>query len=139
MGAIYSNEANVLSPITIALLEDSGWYIGNYTGINISSFGHGAGCDFVFKDCIQNGNLPSSSKGFFCNSIGDVSPMGIFTTNKFMCSPDLTHIAYCDLVDHSSLSSRYSAPPPSEYRYFPNRVRIETRFLSQFSIPMYIW
>ena len=124
MGAIYSNEANVLSPLTIALLEDSGWYIGNYTDVNISTFGHGAGCDFVYEDCIQNNEVPSYSKGFFCNTPGSVTQLGIFTSQEFMCSPDLTHVAFCDLIDHSRLLPQYQGPPPYKYQYFSNKVRI---------------
>jgi len=62
MGAVFSQSANVLSPLTLAYLEDSGWYRANYESpfVQISMFGHGAGCGFVDGNCIDpsNGEVP---------------------------------------------------------------------------------
>jgi hypothetical protein len=77
-----------LSPFTLALLEDSGWYKANFTmASNVStptlphahvvhnsnldyaskpSFGHGAGCDFVEQRCIVDGE-PAFPE--FCNTV----------------------------------------------------------------------
>ena len=42
-----SPTTNVLSPLTLALMEDSGWYIANFSKASLLPWGHGAGCDFV--------------------------------------------------------------------------------------------
>jgi len=60
-----------LSPLSLALLEDSGWYHVNYTSHHVKTnpFGHGAGCDFVVKPCLLERGLtvPRYSKNYFCN------------------------------------------------------------------------
>ncbi len=66
-----------LSPFTLALLEDSGWYKANFTMSRNPSFGHGEGCDFVEKRCIEDG-IPISPQ--FCNTtdrqIVECDPVG---------------------------------------------------------------
>ena len=88
---------SVLSPLTLALLEDSGWYYANFTMAKLSTFGHMAGCDFVTKPCLEDGTLTESSKVFFCN-----------TTTTAGCSPDLTWKQGCTLL-------QYSAELPVQY------------------------
>jgi leishmanolysin-like peptidase len=39
LSGVISPTTNVLSPLTLALLEDSGWYRGNYTKANVSPWG----------------------------------------------------------------------------------------------------
>lgn len=41
----------VFSRITLALMEDSGWYKVNYSMATPLSWGKGLGCDFVMKSC----------------------------------------------------------------------------------------
>ena len=43
----------VFSRITLALLEDSGWYIPDYDKAQPLSWGAGAGCDFATKSCME--------------------------------------------------------------------------------------
>mmetsp|Transcript_22757 Transcript_22757/g.33006 ORF Transcript_22757/g.33006 Transcript_22757/m.33006 type:complete len:566 (-) Transcript_22757:2569-4266(-) len=74
--AIFAEEANYFSALTLAFFEDTGWYVPNYRAAKASPFGHGVGCDFV-KDCIVNGNVPDYSKGFFCNKIRDNVSTGV--------------------------------------------------------------
>ncbi|KAL7534846.1 hypothetical protein ACHAWF_004971, partial [Thalassiosira exigua] len=85
-----------LSPLTLALLEDSGWYRANFQQATASTFGRGAGCGFVEGNCIgeSKNTLPEYSRGFFCTdsahrdqSLGD-EPLGCdFTHNhKADCS-----------------------------------------------------
>ena len=119
MGGTQAAE-NVLSPLTLALLEDSGWYKASYARAGISSFGHMAGCDFVEKDCIvDGGNIPQYSKGFFCNNT-------MFVRNGelkgfYECDASHTYAAQCDLADHSMFAAGFQTPPPEkEYQYFDN-------------------
>jgi len=109
LSAFYSPEANYFSPLTLALLEDSGWYKANYSMSVISPFGHGAGCDFVDKDCVVAGTVPDYAKGFFCNHTMDR------TDNQddliYTCDPSHTHKAACDLADRGE---EY-IPPSGKY------------------------
>ena len=57
-----------LSPFTLALLEDSGWYKANYTMAKNPSFGHGAGCDFAERPCIVEDEVPDYAIDYFCNT-----------------------------------------------------------------------
>jgi hypothetical protein len=58
-----------LSPLTLALLEDSGWYRVNFKKSTVPLFGRGAGCGFVEGNCIgpPRTKLPDYSQGYFCN------------------------------------------------------------------------
>ena len=69
-----ADNAFSLSPLTLALLEDSGWYRSSFHRSTVPLFGRGAGCGFVDGDCIGEFNtvLPEYSRGFFCND--DSSP-----------------------------------------------------------------
>jgi len=69
-----ADNAFSLSPLTLALLEDSGWYRASFYRSTVPLFGRGAGCGFVDGDCIGEFNtvLPEYSRGFFCND--DSSP-----------------------------------------------------------------
>lgn len=41
----------VFSRITLALMEDSGWYSADYQLAEKLDWGRGLGCDFVLKSC----------------------------------------------------------------------------------------
>mmetsp|Transcript_14631 Transcript_14631/g.21580 ORF Transcript_14631/g.21580 Transcript_14631/m.21580 type:complete len:685 (+) Transcript_14631:123-2177(+) len=101
MSAYLLNTKNSLSPLTLAFLEDTSWYRANYQSeyVQTPSFGHLAGCDFVDKPCIVNGDVPSYGIGNFCNTtlekIGqDARPRG-----GQICDPSYKNKAYCDLKD----------------------------------------
>lgn len=109
LSGVISPTTNVLSPVTLALLEDSGWYKANYTKAHVSPWGHGVGCDFVEGSCLAgggngyDGSIPSTSKGFFCNK---ASSRG--------CSPAYTHKMACTVIDYS-LRGQYLPPPQFQY------------------------
>ncbi|EEC51060.1 predicted protein [Phaeodactylum tricornutum CCAP 1055/1] len=111
MSGIISPTTNILSSLTLALMEDSGWYKANYTSSRMSPWGLGVGCDFVNKPCIVQGRngptLPDHALGFFCNTEGQKS-----------CSSELTHKMACTIVDYSKESPQEL--PPKENQYFPN-------------------
>lgn len=117
MSPVIGAVPEVFSSLTLALLEDSGWYIPNYKQAQVSPFGHLAGCDFLDKPCINQGTIPTYSKGFFCNKEYSFNMKGQFI-GSFGCDPTHTHIASCDLVDYSK-TNRGIIPPPKPYRYFP--------------------
>ena len=41
------------SRITLALMEDTGWYLPNYDMADPLKWGRGLGCDFVLKSCLD--------------------------------------------------------------------------------------
>jgi len=110
LSGVISPTTNVLSPLTLALLEDSGWYRANYTKAHVSPWGHGVGCDFVSSPCLvgggnsRDGSVPSYAKGYFCNK---ASSRG--------CSPAYTHKMACTVIDYS-LRGHYE--PPVQFQYF---------------------
>ena len=61
----------VISEITLALLEDLGWYKINYYTGGLMRFGKNKGCDFLTKDCIkinnENTDVISSFPNEFCS------------------------------------------------------------------------
>ena len=46
------------SKITLALLEDSGWYKPNYTLADYFAYGKDRGCDFITNNCKSNTKYP---------------------------------------------------------------------------------
>jgi leishmanolysin-like peptidase len=112
MTGVIAPTSNIFSSLTLALMEDSGWYMANYTQSKMSAWGLGTGCDFVQKKCINVGNdgttsLPNYSKGFFCNK-----------ENEKSCSSELTHKLACSVVDYY-----YFVPqnlPGADQQYFPD-------------------
>lgn len=110
LSGVISPTTNYLSPLTLALLEDSGWYMANYTKSHVSPWGHGVGCDFVSSPCLvgggngRDGSVPSYGKGFFCNK---ASSRG--------CSPGSTHKMACTVIDYSL---RGTTLPDSQFQYF---------------------
>ena len=77
----------------------------------MSSFGHARGCDFVYEDCIQDGQIPEWSEGFFCNTL--------LSEKKLQCDPNHAHITFCDLVDYDTLG--FAVAPNRKQRYFPGK------------------
>ena len=132
MGAVFSQSVNILSPLTLALLEDSGWYRANYESefVQISMFGHGAGCDFIENNCIDsNGNVPDVFTEHFCNSPIAISANGLIDPQKSggqTCDPSHTQKTYCDLVNTNEViaigkTGTVLEPAPPEFQYFqPN-------------------
>jgi hypothetical protein len=101
-----------LSPITLALFEDSGWYLANYTNVHVSPFGHGRGCDFVHKPCIVESQVPDYSTGVFCNTMDQ---------NEYSCDPTHSIMSHCDLMDYSAWGEETSINTPTDaFQYFGN-------------------
>ena len=119
LGPALSGVADPLSPLTLALLEDSGWYRVNYTGSTASPYGHAAGCEFVNNDCIVNNQVPSYGAGAFCDTPTEISPFGgiVPLSNPIYCDPNHIELALCDLFDTDAL------PPSSTINSGPNTVR----------------
>ncbi|CAE8698733.1 unnamed protein product [Polarella glacialis] len=102
-----------ISDITLALLEDSGWYqcSGGAKGRGSSvagffQFGRGKGCSFVNDDCVSEGRTPWGDS-FCTQSAGQcTNPRGVTG-----CSHDLAAAAYCTACIHDQAF-------PAKYQHF---------------------
>ena len=90
----------VISDITLALFEDSGFYQVNYDYGNLFKFGKNKGCDFFNKKCIENGKALFEDE--FCVSTGEP-----------MCTHSKTFKAECLVYD-------YKQALDPKYQYFEN-------------------
>lgn len=110
--AVISPTANILSSLTLALMEDSGWYRANYTSSRSNPWGLGVGCAFVNQPCLVQGSsgrteVPSYGEGFFCTSV-----------QQRGCSAEHTHKMACTVIDYN-----FNLPiqlPDPQYQYFPD-------------------
>jgi len=94
------------SMITLALMEDSGWYVPDYSRAHPLTWGRGAGCDFATKSCMELSeqaallDIPSP----FCNSL-------MADSERTFCTSDKSSVGSCNLV-------MYDEPLPSIYQNF---------------------
>jgi hypothetical protein len=93
-------EDMVMSEITLALFEDSGWYKVNYFTGGLFRFGKNAGCEFLNNKCVENG------KTLFPNDFCATERQGFCTSGRFAKG-------FCEV-------STYSDSLPSEWQYFSN-------------------
>ncbi|CAA0106358.1 Uncharacterised protein [BD1-7 clade bacterium] len=73
-----------LSSVTLALLEDSGWYQPDYSRADALFHGKGQGCAFL------TGTSPQEFPFDFCSSVSDNG-----------CLPDATHRGICQIFETS--------------------------------------
>jgi len=92
------SERSILTNMTLAALEDSGWYYVNYSFAKRLLWGKDKGCDFVTKRC--NSGWPVG-EGYFC----PYDKRGVEG-----CTYDRKGIGACDF--------RYWISIPEKYRYF---------------------
>ena len=92
---------NVLSDITLALFEDSGFYKVEYYSGGLFKFGKNKGCDFINKKCIKN--EISLFRDEFCS-----------IPNQPMCSTSRINKGKCIIYNYEN---EYI---PMEYQYFEN-------------------
>jgi len=89
-----------ISPLTLALLEDSSWYTPNYAMSTDMSFGRGAGCQFAHGGCTldDDGAVRASTQneGFHCADIGATG-----------CDVSHSSKARCDLLHPTSVASQH--------------------------------
>ena len=120
MSAVNNGIPQSITPLTLALLKDTGWYWPNFDAAIVSPFGLGAGCSFVTEDCIKEGKIPSYGKDAFCNIERD--EVDSFKSTATGCDPTHTHVSQCDLIDYSMPIGADLVPPPVNFQYFSNPV-----------------
>ncbi|KAK7199470.1 major surface protease gp63 [Novymonas esmeraldas] len=94
--------AGIYSAMTIAAMEDTGFYKGNYAMAEPMMYGRNAGCGLVRQKCVVNG--VSQFPEMFCGS-GNAT--------NLVCSSDRLGVGECELGNHPS-------PLPRKFRYFAN-------------------
>uniref|UniRef100_A0A914GTQ9 Leishmanolysin-like peptidase n=1 Tax=Globodera rostochiensis TaxID=31243 RepID=A0A914GTQ9_GLORO len=101
----------VYSRITLALMEDSGWYRANYSIAERLHWGHKLGCSFAMKSCggwIREKLKKNESTAPFCADIKHDGSRSLATTR---CTDQRDSLALCNLVP-------YKRPLPIDYRNF---------------------
>ena len=109
MSGVISPTTNIMSSLTLALYEDSGWYLANYTNSRMSPWGLGAGCGFINKPCLVTDEagatvVPDYGQGFFCNQGAAKG-----------CSAEHTHKLACQILDYKYYGTEL---PGAAYQYF---------------------
>jgi len=113
LSGIIAPDDNYFDPVTVALCEDSGWYLGNYSMTKVSPWGHAAGCEFVNDACLipdSSGatTVPDYGRGFFCTQGSERG-----------CSPGHTHKMACTVIDWDLYFP--SVLPPAQFQYFSDQ------------------
>ncbi|KAL3278658.1 hypothetical protein HHI36_016195 [Cryptolaemus montrouzieri] len=89
----------IISRITLALMEDTGWYTANYSQAGEMTWGRGLGCDFAVKSCKEWISM-KADRGMsihpFCNKVKR-DPL------QTECTDDRTSVALCNLVRHEQV------------------------------------
>merc|ERR1712166_1114447 len=103
------------TPITLALLEDSGWYYVNWqsTLIDTPSWLYHAGCAAVTEKCLTPGVNPTvvaGGEGYFCTHASSTTPLG-------GCTHDRRSKASCNFKDHNGPNATIL---PIEHQYWIN-------------------
>lgn len=120
---------NFLSALTLAALDDSGWYKVKYgENVETPSYGLAQGCAFVEKPCIQNGVAGTAATGaaenHFCTSPirFDGDRLSTETLQHISCDPGHRHWTACNLWDVNSFPFEISnaAVLEQSIRYFPD-------------------
>ncbi|CCW69087.1 unnamed protein product [Phytomonas sp. Hart1] len=96
--------AGFYTAITIAAMEDTGYYKGNYGNAESMVWGKNAGCVLFDENCVING--VSQVPEMFCDR-------KIASNSKYKCTSDRMGIGNCMMEYHTSL--------PPYFQYFPNR------------------
>ncbi|KAK0419928.1 hypothetical protein QR680_014408 [Steinernema hermaphroditum] len=101
----------VYSRLTLALLEDSGWYKANYEIAEPLHWGHNLGCQFAMKSCgewISKQLAAGLSPAPFCSDIKHDGKRSLAITR---CTSERDSLALCNLVP-------YKRELPIDYRNF---------------------
>ncbi|KAK7196020.1 major surface protease gp63 [Novymonas esmeraldas] len=92
--------AGIYSAITIAAMEDMGFYKGNYAMAEPMMYGRNAGCRLQKKKCVVNG--VSQFPEMFC---------GYAHYTDLVCTSDRLGVGDCNVVNHD-------LPLPPQFQYF---------------------
>jgi hypothetical protein len=57
-----SHGENLISPITLAFFEDSGWYKSDFKKSSIFFWGKNKGCDFITQNCVKSSKIINNTQ-----------------------------------------------------------------------------
>lgn len=87
VGNSVSSTRDIISEVTLALAEDSGWYLPNYKYAGIIPEIHKNGCEYIVNQCSE----PSPKlEDIFC------WPDQVETDKLSVCTYDHTAVGYCN-------------------------------------------
>ncbi|KAK7199356.1 major surface protease gp63 [Novymonas esmeraldas] len=92
--------AGIYSAMTIAAMEDMGFYKGNYSMAEPMMYGRNAGCGLLTDKCVVNG--VSQFPEMFCESAN---------RTNLVCSSDRLGVGRCYFVN-------YPSPLPPQFQYY---------------------
>lgn len=97
----FVNPLMPITPLTLSLFEDSGWYFVDYSSTESFNWGKGLGCTFSMGRCEETWDSP-----YFCTE-----------NAKPSCTPQREAKGICQVINYTS------AVPPQYQRFpdFPNR------------------
>ncbi|WKY08738.1 hypothetical protein Q1695_007897 [Nippostrongylus brasiliensis] len=102
----YATQVHAISRLTLALLEDSGWYRVNYDKAENMTWGRGRGCSFAKKSCLTWMKTHRDDPYPFCT---------IYEHAR--CSDDRTSKVRCNLdVDVDDVPPEFNYSIPGLYR-----------------------
>eukprot|EP00899_Mesostigma_viride_P012751 jgi/Mesvir1/21477/Mv03929-RA.1 len=100
----------MVSNITLALLEDTGWYLPQYSKAGILRWGYHAGCNFVNLACTHSvaNPMPAVFAPYYCR--GDVDVYNITYQDEtvamnYKCTSDELSIGYCATCSGNELAT----------------------------------
>eukprot|EP01126_Amoeba_proteus_P042344 TRINITY_DN4597_c0_g5_i1.p1 TRINITY_DN4597_c0_g5~~TRINITY_DN4597_c0_g5_i1.p1 ORF type:complete len:341 (-),score=65.33 TRINITY_DN4597_c0_g5_i1:86-1108(-) len=99
-----------LHPVTLGILEDSGWYQTDYSMAGPNYWGNGEGCSFALQKCLLGSKYRPTTNftKYFCYNL---------TVNQeISCSLDRTAVTLCRV-------SQWSGSLPVPYQYFSDPTR----------------
>ena len=96
-----------ITPITLAYLEDSGWYKVDYKEADVWTYGYRSGCGFILQDC--EGHEKDKGNNYFSCQEKDYSRLGcsIDYKKKAKCSNLMNQGKLMYIGDSSSLDCRF--------------------------------
>lgn len=94
--------ALLISPLTLGLFLDSGWYHVNLgRSSHADGWGRRAGCAFVSESCLsQDAEVQQDHTPYFCNTVAE--NLADEKNSAIGCSADFSRKAWCDIVKHES-------------------------------------
>ncbi|KAK6182580.1 hypothetical protein SNE40_010233 [Patella caerulea] len=100
-------QSSVISRITLAVMEDTGWFKANYSQAGNYEWGKDLGCDFVKKSCFQWIEEKQKRNEDIYPYCKEVKKGELWTD----CTNNRHSVALCNLVE-------YKKPLPLKYQYF---------------------
>nr|XP_029712436.1 leishmanolysin-like peptidase isoform X1 [Aedes albopictus] len=116
-------QSSAFSRITLALMEDSGWYKANYSMASPLTWGRGLGCNFAMRSCKDwiTANNASKIPGFSEVAKGrSIHPFCAKVKRDPLqteCTDDRSSVALCNLIRHES-------PLPRQYQNFDSLAHV---------------